>query len=142
MDTSIHETDLTGPRVGYATRYENQGPADGRQAAVTARAARAMRDGDRHMDGSPRTHPTQANRQAGPEAADMAGGTGGNSRRPSFPAGHDPCRCELPACRSGFPEPAEAPPEWETRQAAEPLEDFTQHVNRRPSWETEHEAGS
>jgi hypothetical protein len=141
MDASIHETDLTGPRASYAARYENQGPARDRQAAVAARAAWAMRDGDRHMDGSPRTHPTPAHRQAGPEA-DMADGTGANSWRLSFPAGHGPCRCELPACRSGFPEPAKAPSEWETRQAEEPFEDFTQRASRQPSPETEHEAGS
>jgi hypothetical protein len=50
--TAPYDAELTDPRVCYAARYENQGPATDRQASVAARAARAMRDGGRHMDGT------------------------------------------------------------------------------------------
>lgn len=54
QSTGPYDAELTHPRVGYAARYENEGPAADRQAAVAARAARAMRDGDRYMDGTAR----------------------------------------------------------------------------------------
>jgi hypothetical protein len=54
MNDSIYDPELTDPRVSYTARYENDGRVDDRVAAVSARAARAMRDGDRYMDGSAR----------------------------------------------------------------------------------------
>jgi hypothetical protein len=41
------------PRVSYAMHHENDGSAAKRQQLVASRAARAMRDGNRYMDGSP-----------------------------------------------------------------------------------------
>ena len=54
MKDRTYEVELTDPRVSYAARYENEGHADDRAAAVAARAARAMRDGNRSMDGTAR----------------------------------------------------------------------------------------
>src|SRR6266516_5939112 len=110
--SSYYEAEPAGPRVSYAARYENEGQAADRTAAVAARAARAMRDGDRHMAGSPRDHLPEGSRSSP------------GSMRRSFPAGHDPCCCGLPACRSGWPDPRETPPAWEAREAdAEPFEE-------------------
>jgi len=54
MNDNIYDPELTDPRVSYAARYENEGRADDRVAAVSARSARAMRDGDRYLDDSAR----------------------------------------------------------------------------------------
>jgi hypothetical protein len=54
MSDTGYDPELTHPRVSYAARYENEGNTADRAASVAARAARAMRDGHRHMDGSPR----------------------------------------------------------------------------------------
>jgi hypothetical protein len=45
--------DLDDLRVHYAVEHENSGSPARRLELVTARAARAMRDGNRYMDGSP-----------------------------------------------------------------------------------------
>ncbi len=123
-DRIYYEAESTHPRVSYAAHYENDGHPDDRAAAVAARAARAMREGDRHMDGSPRDHLPEGSR------------SGPDSMRRGFPAEHDPCRCGLPACRSGFPDPREIPPAREAREAdAEPFEDFTKRASRQPELE-------
>ncbi len=49
-----YDAELACPRVSYATHHENDGPPARRQELVASRAARAMRDGNRYMDGSPR----------------------------------------------------------------------------------------
>ena len=53
-DSSYYDAELADPRISYAGHYENDGSAGDRAAAVAARAARAMRDGNRHMDGTAR----------------------------------------------------------------------------------------
>ena len=58
MKDSTCEAEFHDYRVRYAVHYENDGPADIRAAVVAARAARAMRDGNRYMDGSARTSRT------------------------------------------------------------------------------------
>ena len=124
-DSSYHEAEPAGPRVSYAARYENEGQAADRTAAVAARAARAMRDGDRHRDGSPRDHLPGGSR-SGPDYMPRG-----------FPAQHGPCDCGLPACRSGFPDPWAIAKVQEAREAgAEPVADFTQRVlSRQPELE-------
>jgi hypothetical protein len=48
-------------RADYAAHFENDGAEDGRQAAVADRAAWAMREADRDMNGTPRSvRPGQA----------------------------------------------------------------------------------
>lgn len=51
-----HDADQADFRTEYASQQENTGPAGHRAELVASRAARAMRDGDRHMDGSLRDH--------------------------------------------------------------------------------------
>jgi hypothetical protein len=53
-DSSYYDAELADPRVRYAGHYENDDGAGDRAAAVAARAARAMRDGNRHMNGTAR----------------------------------------------------------------------------------------
>ncbi len=68
--TGPYDAELTSTRVGYAARYENEGRAADREAAVAARAARAMRDGDRYMDGTARDrlpHIAHGSQWSGPD---------------------------------------------------------------------------
>ena len=123
-DSKHHDAESADTRVRYAARYENEGQAADRTDAVAARAARAMRDGDRSMDGSPRDH------QPG-------GGRSGPDWMPhGFPAQHDPCRCGLPACRSGWPGPWEIAKVQEAREAgAERFADRASRASRQPELE-------
>lgn len=79
--SATHAGKLTDPRVSYAMHHENDGSPARRRQLVASRAARAMREGGRHMDGSPRQ--------------------GVAERLPDLPAGA--CECRMPACRSGWP---------------------------------------
>src|SRR6266568_9620617 len=89
MTDSSYDPVLTDPRVSYATRYENEGQATGRAASVTARAARAMRDGNRHMDDTARgsrnsvTRSARTRRRTRPGQQSWAGPQG--RRRPPRP---------------------------------------------------------
>jgi hypothetical protein len=60
--------DLADHRVSYAAHFENDGRRAERAASVADRAARAMRDGGRYLDGSAR--PGMVGRPAGRAVAE------------------------------------------------------------------------
>jgi predicted GIY-YIG superfamily endonuclease len=79
--------ELASHRVSYALEHENSGPTGTRAGLVAARAARAMRDGDRTMTGTrrdweaePADHPNPG--PASPPNGHETGGGGLSGRRP------------------------------------------------------------
>lgn len=62
--STAHATELADFRVRYASQQENGGPARLRAELVASRAMRAMRDGNRRPDGSPRRQ-AEMEREAG-----------------------------------------------------------------------------
>lgn len=78
--TASRTGELANPRVSYAIQHENDGPPKRRQELVTSRAARAMRDGNRHMDGSPR--PGRARFPRSPRPSQPSRDSAGITRQP------------------------------------------------------------
>jgi hypothetical protein len=63
-DGTYYEPELADPRVSYAVRFENDSHDSDRVAAVAERAVRAMRDGNRNMDGTARADHPRTGRKA------------------------------------------------------------------------------
>lgn len=93
--TAAHATELADFRVRYASQQENAGPAHLRAELVASRAARAMRDANRSMDGSPRDGGRRI-----PEADAVP--SGGRHRRAARDISADTLAARLAAARAEY----------------------------------------